>query len=119
VVSIGNDVVGIVHPCKIYGAMAVSRPILALGPKPSHVSDLIEQHGIGWHIEHGDVDGCERALRQMLAMPREQLRAMGERGAQAVSQSLSKRTLCSQFVDVVERGIRTGIRAGVGSGGKA
>ncbi|MCA9310139.1 MAG: glycosyltransferase family 4 protein, partial [Phycisphaerales bacterium] len=28
VVSIGNDVVGIVHPCKVYGAMAVARPIL-------------------------------------------------------------------------------------------
>lgn len=114
VVSIGNDVVGIVHPCKIYGAMAVSRPILALGPKPSHVSDLIEQHAIGWHIEHGDVDGCERALREMLAMPREQLRAMGERGARAVSQSLSKRVLCEQFVDVVERGI--GKAGGAGGG---
>ena len=32
VVSLGDDVVGIVHPCKIYGAMTVGRPILFLGP---------------------------------------------------------------------------------------
>ena len=26
------------HPCKVYGAMALARPILYMGPKPSHVS---------------------------------------------------------------------------------
>ena len=59
VVSLGNEVVGIVHPCKVYGAMAVSRPILLLGPAPCHVSDLIEQYKIGWHVEHDDVDGAQ------------------------------------------------------------
>ena len=34
--------VGIIHPCKIYGAMAAARPILFLGPNPSHISDLLE-----------------------------------------------------------------------------
>ena len=70
VVSIGNDVVGIVHPCKVYGAMAVSRPILLLGPKHNHVSDLVERHKIGWHVEHGDEDGAQRALEQMLNLPK-------------------------------------------------
>ena len=105
VVSIGNDVVGIVHPCKIYGAMAVSRPILAFGPKPSHVSDLIESFGVGWHVQHGDVDGAVAAIRAMLSMPQQELRAMGERGARAVEQHLSKAKLCSDFADVVEHGI--------------
>ncbi len=105
VVSIGNDVVGIVHPCKIYGAMAVSRPILAFGPKPSHVSDLIENYGIGWHVQHGDIDGAVAAIRTMLSMSKEELQAMGERGSRAVEQHLSKSKLCSEFVDVVERGL--------------
>jgi glycosyltransferase involved in cell wall biosynthesis len=34
VVSLGQEMVGIIHPCKIYGAMAAARPILFLGPKP-------------------------------------------------------------------------------------
>jgi colanic acid biosynthesis glycosyl transferase WcaI len=106
VVSIGNDVVGIVHPCKVYGAMAVSRPILGLGPKPSHVSDLVENNSIGWHVSHGDVDSCEKALRAMLDTPREQLQQMGARAAQVVATSLSRKTLMGRFCDVLERNVR-------------
>ncbi|MGD9690641.1 MAG: glycosyltransferase family 4 protein [Phycisphaerales bacterium] len=105
VVSIGNEVVGIVHPCKVYGAMAVSRPILLLGPSPSHVSDLIEQHRIGWHVAHGDTAGAVRVLREMLATPPEQLAQMGERAAAVISTTLSKATLCGSFCDVLCRGL--------------
>jgi glycosyltransferase involved in cell wall biosynthesis len=103
VVSVGDDVVGIVHPCKVYGAMAVSRPVLLLGPRPCHVSDLIEQHRIGWHIAHGDVDGAVRTLREALATPAAELAAMGERAAKVISSSLSKRELSGRFCDVMER----------------
>lgn len=104
IVSIGNDVVGIVHPCKVYGAMAVSRPILLLGPSPCHVSDLIEQHSIGWHIAHGDAAGAERVIREMLATPPETLRAMGDRAGEVIATSLSKASLMKRFCDVMERG---------------
>jgi glycosyltransferase involved in cell wall biosynthesis len=106
IVSIGNDVVGIVHPCKVYGAMAVSRPILLLGPNPCHISDLIEKHNIGWHISHGDVDSAARTLKQILDTPPEELKAMGARAAQLISSTLSKRQLSGAFCDVLERGIR-------------
>ena len=48
VVTLGDGVVGIVHPCKVYGAMAVARPLLYVGPRPSHVSDLLDHDDIGW-----------------------------------------------------------------------
>jgi colanic acid biosynthesis glycosyl transferase WcaI len=67
VVTIGSAVVGIVHPCKIYGAMAASRPILSFGPHHSHVADIVHQ-GIGWHFEHGDVDGAVAALESIAAL---------------------------------------------------
>jgi colanic acid biosynthesis glycosyl transferase WcaI len=105
VVSIGDDVVGIVHPCKVYGAMAVSRPILLLGPSPSHISDLIEQHRIGWQIAHGDADGAVRVLREILDTPAEVLDGMGRRAAEVVSRSLSKRELMTRFCDVLQRGL--------------
>ena len=35
-ISMGNEMVGIVHPCKVYGAMAVGRPLLLVGPRPCH-----------------------------------------------------------------------------------
>ncbi|MFN0131174.1 MAG: glycosyltransferase family 4 protein [Phycisphaerales bacterium] len=106
VVSIGDGVVGIVHPCKVYGAMAVSRPIVLLGPNPCHVSDLIAQHRVGWHIGHGDVEGAVRTLREAMATPAAELRAMGERAAGVIAGSLSKRELMGRYCDVMERGVR-------------
>lgn len=103
IVSVGPGVVGIVHPCKVYGAMAVSRPILLLGPNPCHVSDLIEKHKIGWHISHGDVDGAERVIKQILATPREELAAMGERAAEVIRTQLSKDILQTKFCDVLQK----------------
>jgi colanic acid biosynthesis glycosyl transferase WcaI len=42
IVSLGNDMSGIVHPCKIYGAMSIGRPVLTLGPQESYLGDIIE-----------------------------------------------------------------------------
>lgn len=106
VVSIGDDVVGMVHPCKVYGAMAVSRPILLLGPSPSHVSDLIDTHRIGWKVAHGDALGADRVLREILSTPVEELQAMGRRAAAVISSTLSKQALRGAFCDVLERGLR-------------
>jgi glycosyltransferase involved in cell wall biosynthesis len=106
VVSVGDNVVGIVHPCKVYGAMAVRRPILLLGPDPCHVSDLIDEHGIGWHIPHGDVDRAVRTLRQILRTSEDELQVMGERAQAVIQAHLSKHLLCEQFTDVMLRGIQ-------------
>lgn len=106
VVSIGNDVVGIVHPCKVYGAMAVSRPILFLGPTPSHVSDLVGEHDVGWQVAHGDVDACRRALLEMLSTPQARLAEMGARAQRAVAGTLGKRELLRRYCDTMQRGVR-------------
>ena len=105
VVSIGNDVVGIVHPCKVYGAMAVSRPILLLGPTPSHISDLIADYQIGWQVPHGDVKEAERILRLILNTPVENLLEMGQRAGEIIGDKLSKEYLLRQFCDILQRGL--------------
>lgn len=102
VVSVGDTVVGVVHPCKVYGAMAVARPILLLGPNPCHVSDLIAEHRIGWHITHGDVEGAKRTLEKIMATPHAELEAMGLRAREVIRSELSKAALCGRFCDVVE-----------------
>lgn len=59
VVVMGNEFVGIVHPCKIYNILAVGKPFLYIGPRNSHVSDIMAEHPnlqLGYASEHGDVD---------------------------------------------------------------
>ena len=104
-VSMGNEMVGIVHPCKVYGAMAVARPLLLLGPSPCHASELIEAYRIGWTVSHGDVDGAVATIRTILSTDPATLAEMGARAQEAVRTGLSKRALCGDFCDALERGV--------------
>jgi glycosyltransferase involved in cell wall biosynthesis len=115
-VSVGNESVGTIHPCKIYGAMAVARPIILLAPNPCHVSDLVSgergqedqptRQSIGWHIPHGDVDRAEAVIREIIEAPQEELAAMGHRARHVIETQLSKPVLCGAFCDVLERGLK-------------
>jgi glycosyltransferase involved in cell wall biosynthesis len=103
VVSLGNEMVGIIHPCKVYGAMAVGRPILFLGPAPSHIADLLAAHGIGWHVAHGDVEGCVETLRRVRDSTGALIGEMGGRAQAALRAGLSQPLLCNRMADAVER----------------
>ena len=102
VVSLGDDMVGIIHPCKIYGAMAAARPILFFGPKPSHVSDLLDEHVFGWHVSHGDVAGAIEAIRQIRRTPRARLEEMGAVADRVLHANLGQQILCNRFCDALE-----------------
>lgn len=104
-VAMGNEMVGIVHPCKGYGAMAVARPLLLLGPKQSHVGELIARFDIGWQVDHGDVDGAAALIRRIAGLDRAELVAMGERARAAVETGLSGTLMCGRFCDIVEAAI--------------
>ncbi len=101
-VTMGDDVVGIVHPCKVYGAMAVARPVLLLGPEPSHISDILEAHRCGWRVGHGEPERLAELLRRIAGLPSEELRSSGARGRAAIDHALSKAALCGRFCDIVE-----------------
>ncbi len=101
-VAMGAEMVGIVHPCKIYGAMTVARPILLLGPRESHAGELLEKFRIGWQVDHGDVDGAQQTLEKMAAASEAELAEMGTRGREAIQQQLSMKLLCGRFCDVVQ-----------------
>jgi colanic acid biosynthesis glycosyl transferase WcaI len=102
VVSLGPEMVGIIHPCKVYGSMAVGRPILFLGPRPSHVSDLLDEHRIGWHVSHGDLAGCITTLGCMRSTAAVEITDMGDRAQTALRSSLSQDMLCEKLCLRVE-----------------
>jgi colanic acid biosynthesis glycosyl transferase WcaI len=106
VVSLGAPMVGIIHPCKIYGAMTVGRPILFLGPRPSHVSDILESQVIGLHVNHGDIDGMLTAITRLRQITQEERLSMGRAGQQVVEQQLGQKLLCGKFCDVVEHALK-------------
>jgi hypothetical protein len=102
VVSLGEKMVGIIHPCKVYGAMAVAKPILYFGPNPSHIADLLGHHQFGWPVKHGDVSGAVAIIRRLRATDPAELRRMGKIAQQVLAGSLSQELLCGRMCDGLE-----------------
>ena len=102
-VSMGNAMVGIVHPCKLYGAMACARPSLLVGPRESHLGELIDRYRMGWQVDQGDVAGLVALIERILAGDKAELAAMGGRARAAIDSELGQRMLCGRFCDEVEK----------------
>lgn len=93
VVTMGDDMVGIVHPCKIYGALAVGRPILYIGPIQSHAGDIIATGQVGWRAAHGDVSAAMTAIRNAQALAQRERDAMGRQASDLATARYGRRTL--------------------------
>ena len=106
-VVVGPSEVGVRHPCKIYGAMALGRPILLLGPDPCHASDLVDENDLGWHIQHGDVDAAISTIKKMVDQDCSELAQMGQRAKKIVNEQLSQDILCTRFCDIIESGMQS------------
>ena len=105
VVLMSDQLVGMVHPCKVYGAMAIAKPVLYFGPRPSHITELLDEQEIGWECKPKNVEETVAVLERLAETPREQLAEMGRRAREVVEHRLSKSKLCAEFLDVVTRGL--------------
>jgi hypothetical protein len=108
---------GIVHPCKIYGALSIGRPVLTLGPKESYLNDILKKEdrsqksevsqetdrAIGYAIQHGDVDAAVAALKAAAGQTQEERAAIGQRAEEVARERFSREQLVAQFLDTVLR----------------
>jgi len=101
IVSVAESAVGVSHSCKIYGALAVGRPVLVLAPAESHVADIVRGHDCGWVIEHGDQTGLRAALDEIASLPLESLRQKGESGRRFVNAECHRAHLVAAVCDII------------------
>ena len=102
VVTMGDALVGVIHPSKVYAAMAASRPVLYLGPAESHVEDLFREHAFGWSVRHHDVEGMVRILRTIQYAGLDLLDAKGIAGYELLSGDLSEQIQLAKLCDGIE-----------------
>lgn len=58
-IVMGDNFVGIVHPCKLYNILSIGSPFLYIGPNESHISEIVERtkHSYGiYSARNGDAD---------------------------------------------------------------
>jgi hypothetical protein len=101
-VVMGDAMLGLVHPCKIYNILAVGAPVIYLGPQPSHVTEILGRLGAGCpsiRVAHGEAD--------MLADQIQNLRrktAGGRSPAPAeVTTAFSKGRLLPELITTLEK----------------
>ena len=104
-VVMGDTMAGIVHPCKIYNAMAVSRPILAIASKNSYIAQIIEKQTIGFRLSHGDVAGVVKGILALAELDEKQISRLGENAARLVHDQFNQATLRNRFVDTLEQAV--------------
>ncbi len=95
VVVMGQEFVGIVHPCKIYNIMSIGAPVLYIGPEPSHVSDIAAQHASRFLLtRHGDVGGVSAGILEAVKLKR--------RANDQPEAAFSKRALLPKLIHLIE-----------------
>jgi hypothetical protein len=66
VVVMGEAMLGLVHPCKIYNILAVGAPVIYIGPKPSHVTEILNRLGGEYRsirVAHGEAETLANQIR--------------------------------------------------------
>jgi hypothetical protein len=97
----GDAMLGLVHPCKIYNILAVSAPVIYIGPQPSHVTEILNRLGdehSSIRVEHGEAEALANQiqdLRQKTAGDRRPL-------STEVTTAFSKGVLLPELIGVLE-----------------
>jgi len=101
VVVMGEEFVGIVHPCKIYNALAVAAPILYIGPPDSHVTDIEKElSGAACIYQAGHLEADAVVTALIAARAAKSVR----RSVPAVVDLFSRTALLTRLVNVIESG---------------
>ena len=68
VVVMGDPFVGLVHPCKIYNVLNIAAPVLYIGPRKSHLSELLDcldhEYPVA-AVGHGEVDRVVQHIQRL------------------------------------------------------
>jgi colanic acid biosynthesis glycosyl transferase WcaI len=116
VIVMGEAFPGIVHPCKIYNILTIGTPFLYLGPKQSHMGDIIAglgESGSAMQADHGQPE----LVRRLISDSAQRFAGVSEEGTrvnlfdgrselepaqQDLARAFAKQTLLPKLIAMVE-----------------
>ncbi len=105
IVVMGEKMVGIVHPCKIYNILSIGSPFLYIGPTPSHVTEIaaalastlnINCHG--YSARTGDVETVVQSILEQAKLKSER----AQHCPREMAVMFSRQTLLPRMIKVLE-----------------
>ena len=90
---------GVSVPSKLYGVMAVAKPVLGVLEEGSEAAETMKEAGCGLLSNPGDMEGLKRNLKQLLQMREdpEGLAAMGKAGRDYLTAHLKMETAIRRY----------------------
>lgn len=102
VVVMGDGQVGFTHPNKVYGAMSVGCAFVAIGPSPSHITDLMDECPGNLSADHGEVEKLTSDLQSFAAKGEAHWTAVGKANAAWAERHLNPSQLIRAMAAEVE-----------------
>ena len=101
-VTLGDDCVGYTHPNKIYGAMFIGKPILYIGPKESHISEILNDCEGNVSVKHGESAELISKLRKFADMDEKTKELIGVRNQKYAEKYFHPSVLVKKMVNSIE-----------------
>ncbi|MFT5617046.1 MAG: colanic acid biosynthesis glycosyl transferase WcaI [Arenicella sp.] len=101
VVILGDGQVGYTHPNKVYGAMFIGKPILYVGPTPSHVTDILEKTEGNIAVPHGSVNKIRDELLKSVENV-DCLESVGKSNRELANQNFHPKVLLEKMTQALE-----------------
>lgn len=100
-VVMGDGLTGFTHPNKVYGAMFIGKPIVYIGPTPSHISDLLAHVEGNIIVNHGESARLADAIRELLSRPAKDIERIGMENLRIASDKFHPDILKAQMKNAV------------------
>ena len=101
VVILGDGQVGYTHPNKIYGALYVAKPILYIGPKKSHVGDILDKLSGNIFVEHGDIETLVYELKKFSNLSSDDIESINNKNRKYADSNFNPDLLKIKMIEAV------------------
>jgi glycosyltransferase involved in cell wall biosynthesis len=101
VVIMGEKQVGYTHPNKIYGAMFIGKPVLYIGPAPSHVTEILQEIEGNILLHHDQIEELVEKLLMFKSFGPDRLVDIGNQNRIIAENYFNPRKLKSAMVDIL------------------
>ena len=102
VVIMGNNQIGFTHPNKIYGGMFIGKPIIYIGPKKSHVTDVLEQVSGNIMVDHNESKNLANKILEFSKLNSDSQKKIGINNRTFANQNYDpeklKSDMCNQII---------------------
>jgi colanic acid biosynthesis glycosyl transferase WcaI len=101
VVILGEGQVGYTHPNKIYSAMLLGKPIVFVGPEPSHVMDILNCLPGNIAVQHGQYEKLALKLKDFANQSEAVRRSIGYKNMEFAKTHFDPTVLRTKMVEAI------------------